>query len=252
MSTLGLRLIMLLALVTSVGFTADFWTERDFLQWNEKEVRKMLSNSPWSRTVVQTMGGGMGRGGGGGGRGGGGGGFPGGGGGGAGGGGGGGTQTPGGYGGGYGAPGGGGPSMQRNFIIRWMSALPVKQALAKAKYGEEAGTAEEGQKFIGRTETHYVVAVSGFPARMAQVAQREPDRLKQGAFLKRKGKGNILPEEVQVRSGEQEAEVFLMFPRTDAITLDDKDVELEMAMGPMTVKRKFKLKDMVYDDKLEL
>jgi len=133
-----------------------------------------------------------------------------------------------------------------------MSALPVKQAMVRSQYGEEAGTAEEGQKFINRTETHYVVGVSGFPARIAQAAQREPDRLKQGAFLKRKGKENIFPEDLQVRGGEQEAEVILIFPRTEAITLADKDVELQMAMGPLTVKRKFKLKDMVYNDKLEL
>ena len=235
MSTLALRLIMLLAVVTSVGFTADFWTARDFLEWNEKEVSKLLTNSPWTRTVLMTMGGG-----GGGGRGGGGGG------------GGGGTRTPGSYGGGYGGPGGGGPGMQRNFIVRWMSALPVKQALVKAQYGEEAGTAEEAQEFINRTETHYVVGVSGFPSRMAQMGQRDPDRLKQESFLKRKGKENIFPEDFQMRGGEEEAEVFLMFPRTDAITLDDKDVELQLKMGQITIKRKFKLKDMVYNDKLEL
>jgi len=250
MSTLALRLIMLLAVVTSVGFTADFWTARDFLEWNEKEVSKLLTNSPWARTVSMTMGGGGGGGRGGGGRGGGGRGGGGGGGGfggGGGGGGGGGTRTPGSYGGGY-----GGPGMQRNFIVRWMSALPVKQALVKAQYGEEAGTAEEAQEFINRTETHYVVGVSGFPSRMAQMGQRDPDRLKQESFLKRKGKENIFPEDFQMRGGEEEAEVFLMFPRTDAITLDDKDVELQLKMGQITIKRKFKLKDMVYNDKLEL
>ena len=258
MAVIASRLILLVALVVSVGFAADFWSTRDFLEWNEKEVTKMLTNSPWSRTVIVSMGGGggMGRGGGMGGRGGGAGGGPPAGGGGFGGGGtggGGGTQTPGTYGGGgMGGPGGGGPGMQRNFVVRWMSALPVKQAMVRAQYGEESGTAEEAQKLLDRTETHYIVGVTGFPARMAQMGQRDPEQFKQGSFLKRKKKENIFPEDFQVRAGEQEAEVILLFPRTDAITLDDKDVELQMSMGPMTIKRKFKLKDMVYNDKLEL
>ena len=250
MATAALRLMLLLGLMTSVGFTADFWTTKDFLQWSEKEVNKMLTNSPWARTVSISMGGGirgggMGRGRGGPGAGGGagaGGGIPGGG--------GGGTRVPGSYGGGYGGPGGGG--MQRNFVVRWLSALPVKEALVKARYGDEAGTAEDGRAFINRTETHYVISVGGFPGRMAQMGQRNPERFKQGSFLKRRNQENILPEDFRIRGGEQEAEVVLTFPRTHEITLADKAVEFQMKMGQTTINRKFKLKDMVYNDKLEL
>ncbi len=251
MATAILRLLLLLGLMTSVGFAADFWTTKDFLQWSEKEVNKMLSNSPWSRTVSITTGGGggMGRGRGGGrgagggpGAGVGGGGIPGSG-------GGGGTRGPGSYGGGGGPPGGG---IQRNFVVRWLSAQPVKEALVKARYGDEAGTAEDGRAFINRTETHYVISVSGFPGRMAQMGQRNPERFKQGSFLKRKNKENISPEDFQIQGGQQEAEVWLRFPRTHEITLADKDVEFQMKMGQTNIRRKFKLKDMVYNDKLEL
>lgn len=255
MVTAALRLFLLLGLMTSVGFAADFWITKDFLQWSEKEVTKMLTNSPWARTVSITMGGGGGmRGGMGRGRGGGGG--PGGGAGGVGGGGipgaggGGGTRVPGGYGGG--GPGGGGGGMQRNFVVRWLSARPVKEALVKARYGQEAGTAEDGRAFINRAETHYVIAVSGFPGRMAQMGQRNPERFKQGSFLKRKNKENISPEDFRIRGGEQEAEVVLSFSRTHEITLADKDVEFQMKMGQTNIRRKFKLKDMIYNDNLEL
>ena len=30
----------------------DFWEAKDFTAWSDKEVRKMLSDSPWSREVV--------------------------------------------------------------------------------------------------------------------------------------------------------------------------------------------------------
>lgn len=248
MAIAGLRLLLLLGLMTSVGYAADFWITKDFLQWSEKEVTKMLTNSPWARTVSITMGGGGGmRGGGmgrgrGGGAGGAGGGIPGAG-------AGGGTRVPGSYGGG--GPGGGG-GMQRNFVVRWLSAQPVKEALVKARYGQEAGTAEDGMAFINRDETHYVIAVSGFPGRMAQMGQRNPERFKQGSFLKRRNKENIFPEDFRIRGGEQEAEVVLSFPRTHEITLVDKDVEFQMKMGQTNIRRRFKLKDMIYNDKLEL
>ena len=252
MAIAGLRLLLLLGLMTSVGFAADFWITKDFLQWSEKEVTKMLTNSPWARTVSISMGGGgggMGRGRGGGRGGAGGGGFGGAGGGIPGAGAGGGTRVPGSYGGG--GPGGGG-GMQRNFVVRWLSARPVKEALVKARYGNEAGTAEDGRAFINRAETHYVIAVSGFPGRMAQMGQRNPERFKQGSFLKRKNKENISPEDFRIRGGEQEAEVVLSFPRAHEITLADKDVEFQMKMGQTNIRRRFKLKDMIYNDKLEL
>ena len=142
--------------------------------------------------------------------------------------------------------------MQRNFVVRWLSAQPVKEALVKARYGNEAGTAEDGRVFINRAETHYVIAVSGFPGRMAQMGQRNPERFKQGSFLKRKNKENISPEDFRIRGGEQEAEVVLSFPRTHEITLADKDVEFQMKMGQTNIRRRFKLKDMIYNDELEL
>ena len=42
------------------------------------------------------------------------------------------------------------------------------------------------------------------------------------------------------------------FPKTDAITLDDRDVEFVTKLSGIDVKKKFKLKDMVFDDQLAL
>lgn len=43
---LGLLLgMVLLASMTAVA--ADFWENKKFTQWNEKEVQRMLTNSPW-------------------------------------------------------------------------------------------------------------------------------------------------------------------------------------------------------------
>ena len=45
--TLGLWIVVGAALAA-----ADFWDEKDFTMWSDKEVEKMLSDSPWSRRVT--------------------------------------------------------------------------------------------------------------------------------------------------------------------------------------------------------
>jgi hypothetical protein len=45
--------------------------------------------------------------------------------------------------------------------------------------------------------------------------------------------------------------VFL-FPKTVAIDMDDKEVEFSTKLGQTIVKTKFKLKDMVFNGKLDL
>ena len=246
---------------------ASFWETKDYTEWSAKEVRKILNNSPWAKKVSLNFGGmggpggqgspggygggaGGGRGGGGFPGGGAGGGFPGGGGGGGGipGGGGGGASRGGG---GYGRAGGGQSPPQLELTIQWSSALPVKQALMRGRFGNEAHTAAEAKQFLQRGETHYVVSVSGFSGRMARMSQNT-DRLKQTASLKRKNKEPIRPEVVEMHNQEESVTLYVAFPRTDPIVLEDKNVEFEMKLGPMTVRGKFKLKDMLFDGKLEL
>ncbi|MDA2930016.1 hypothetical protein MYX84_08740 [Acidobacteria bacterium AH-259-O06] len=292
----------LLGLVLGTVFVwgADFWEKKKFTEWSEKEVSRMLTKSPWARTVHVALGrtrgsrdfgadrggregrqdGDLGGGGRGGGAGGGGGGFGG----------------RGGRGGGV----GGGLTPTIPLTIRWFSALPVKQAIANRRFGTDAGTSAQAAQMINRQETHYIVAVSGVPARMflgnpgrrgsrserdrspserdgsrsergrpssEERLKRVSERLKSESFLKIKGQEPIRSDAVHIdvgrggntvdaqalRSG---AEIYVMFPRTQegshVITVKDKDVEFVTKIGEREVKKKFKLKDMVYDGKLEL
>lgn len=60
-------------------------------------------------------------------------------------------------------------------------------------------------------------------------------------------------EDVQVYT--DNGEVILieyLFPRRDAITIDDKDVEFITKVGEIEIKKKFKLEDMVFGDRLIL
>lgn len=251
MSRILLRSIAITSLSVVALWAADFWESKSYTEWSEKEVGKLLTNSPWSQKVTVYMsGGGGGFGGAGGGGRGGGGGF-----GGSGiprGGGGGGGRGGGGRRGGGGDFGGGGMAPATNLFVRWFSSLPVKQAIVMSKYGDEAATAQQAIDYLARQEDHYIVAVVGLPGRMAGFVQRNPDALKENTVLKRKKKDPINPDEIQVQSQEESVSFYFMFPKTDEITVDDKDVEFVMKTQRFEVKRKFKLKNMVFNGKLSL
>ena len=89
------------------------------------------------------------------------------------------------------------------------------------------------------------------------------ERLKSESFLKISGRDPIQAAEVQMRSAPEldvvnarelrgRAEILVMFPRSQTITLEDKQVEFVTMLGRQKLKRKFKLKEMVYNGKLEL
>jgi hypothetical protein len=46
--------------------------------------------------------------------------------------------------------------------------------------------------------------------------------------------------------------LYFAFPKTEEITLEDKEVEFISKVGPMEFKKKFKLADMVLNGKLTL
>jgi hypothetical protein len=271
------RAIAILA-CTSVPllFAADPWKTKKAAEWTDKELQKVLTNSPWAKTASVEMGGGggggmsggrgggMGRGGGGGmGRGGGGGM----GGGGGIGGGGGDATSEGAGGGGFGrggggteGPGGGGGIQAPHVVVRWESAHPMQEALTKAESRHMKAVAEWSKEY-------YVITASGVPMmgggrRGGGAAPGDPpdqgrlqqmqQRLQQVTVLKRKGKDPVAPVRMAMSQGEEGMTLLFLFPRAAEITADDKDVSFETAVGPMSFKTKFNLKDMVYDGKLAL
>jgi hypothetical protein len=264
-------------LLVSPIWGADFWTKNPS-ECSEKDIDKMLLDSPWAKSVTATfnmegMGGGRG------GRGGGmGGGMPGGGG--MGGPGGGGMGGPGGGMGGGGpmggGPGGGGGMPSITAQIRWASSKPIKIATLKKRFGNEWNTAEEAKKTLANKEEFYVIAASGLPspgsrgmggglgggmpegmpegAPQRQGNRQAPDpaemaeRMKDNTSLEQKGKAPRRPSEVQMAQGT----ILFAFSREIPITLEDKEVEFVTKMGPLEFKRKFRLKDMMYEGELSL
>lgn len=256
-------------LLLLAGFTlwaADFWQTKPFTEWTDKDLQKILTDSPWAKKAsIPLAGGARGIAGGiaetpgGGGRGG------------RGGGGGGGGADPvtgapapisaGGGGGGGGRGGGGGgadipdnaasitPAAQ--LIIRWQTAKPIKQALVKSRFKAEAGTSEEGKQFIERPEQFYVINVTNLPAYLMPKNADEKKAMAQQATLGYKdNQTSAMDVQFDMPRGPS-TEAFFLFPRSVTFA-PDKEVEFSTKFGKENVKAKFKLKEMAINGKLEL
>jgi len=250
------KLSMLLLLCAVCMWAADFWTTKPFTEWNDKEIQKIISNSPWAEKV--TIAGGLGRSGAGiaessaGGRGGGG----------RGGGRGGGPQgdsttadpgIDGGGGGGGNFGGGGGPS-GIDVILLWQTAAPVRQAIVKRQYGAEAGTSPEAKAKLEHVDQVYVLTMLGMPGFTLPAAQGDQKAaLLDLTTVTVSGKPPLKAVDVQVSpAGRGSGNVSFLFPKTTTFTADDKEMEFFTKFDKTTIKKKFKLKDMVFNGKVEM
>ncbi len=231
--TLGVWLLAGVALVA-----ADFWDARDFTTWSDKEVRKMLTDSPWAKRVNIVMGGLR-------------------------------EESASGYYlapdpfgfGGAGAPPRPGEADAQQFAgirrtavtVLWINALPVRQAVVRAVIGRGAPVPPDGRDFLAEDDPFYTVAVVGLPSPFALLG-RMIDGVKAETMLKRRNGPPIAADEIVLqRDDDQSIRALFRFPRTDGITLDDRDVEFITRLGPLTeIKKKFRLRDMQLGGRLVL
>lgn len=250
------RFLIVLGLALAL-FAEDFWVKKPYTEWSERDAARLLASSPWSHDVYVVLGGAVA------------------------------GAAGGGSGGGHGSTGGvntgdmspmsGGPggsgevtggaraaspesmangngpgTASMTLHVRWQSALPIREALVVVKLGRNKADSDQGKKFIEQQMPYYVVAVTGLlPATIASISDDQLPELAKAAALVRKDKAPIAAEGAQKIAGEPDAVAFL-FPKTAAITIDDKEVEFVSKVGRLKVRRKFKLKDMAIGGKLEL
>ena len=237
--------------VAACIWAADFWQTKPYTDWSDKETQKMETNSPWSKQVPVPVGE-VGGGGGGSGKG----------------------RNKGMAGGGdvdsslsnggNAGPGsrtgtqdvgggvipGGGATL--TLTVSWRTALAVRQAVAKEKFGAEAATAADAKKMVEEEQKFYGIMVSGLPARALRANDKMKENLLQNTSLIVKGKDPIQASDLQTGGNEQRAVIVFVFPRTAALSIEDKDVEFATKLGPIVVRQKFHLKDMVFNGKLDL
>lgn len=82
-------------------------------------------------------------------------------------------------------------------------------------------------------------------------AAQDPAEL-QKSSIKRGRKPPIMLENAEITPRGQTADVLFFFPRTDPIVDADKEIEVVLRLGQLDFKKKFTLKNMVFNGKLEL
>lgn len=152
---------------------------------------------------------------------------------------------------GPGAPGSAGPSF--DVVARWQSALPIRQAFVRLKFGAEADKSAEAAKVLEQQETPYEIVLSG---PMGPFLGAKPEdsakALSEVSFLSSSRTGAIKAVQIQVGKPGKTMDVVFVFPRSMPFTVEDREVEFITKLGASTLKYKFKLKDMVLNGKLDM
>jgi hypothetical protein len=146
-------------------------------------------------------------------------------------------------------------------LVRWDSALPVREAAQRASEANKA-VQEAAAK-------DYVISISGLvPANRYRSAgkmegksvsdgaadARDPEEMLEGFMstsrLIRHGHAALVPENVKLDCAT--GVVYLFFPRTDPINLEEKEIVFRTRFGALRVEKIFQLREMVYNGRIEL
>jgi hypothetical protein len=212
-------------MTAAAGTAAEFWEEKPFSAWSDKDVNRLLNDSPWAQRTSVPM-----------------------------------PRSPresadiptGGRGGGDDSTVGRSMPVavpQIKLTVQWRSALPIRQALARNQFGADAAKIPADiRDSFERDEPAYVVSVLGLPV---QFAHKTGD-IKAVTVLQRPGKPPIPPNEAGAQQSGPLVSLIFVFPRTEAITLDDREVEFVTRLDQFEIRRKFKLKEMVIGGQLKL
>jgi hypothetical protein len=213
------------------GAIMDFWDQKDPNDWTADQMQEMLTRSPWAKPASVSF-------------------F---------------NNGPGGYGAGIGgragaglggtgrtgqrsSAAGGAPSQSASdpgtfrAIVRWESSKPV-QAAEKSRPGD------------GDSGFYILALIGDIPdfaqpddEETAQAREQRVAMLREFTKLERKGGSPIYLERLEPSA----TGTLFYFSRFDPITPANKEITFQTKMGPLEIKAKFTLKDMMYKGKLEL
>ncbi len=224
----GIVSLAAVVLGAAAALPVEFWQTKKYTEWTDKEVGRMLLDSPWARRARIQMKGAAAR---------------------------------------VAVNAGGGPQRSRadavsssppapsqpgtDVVVRWQTALPVKQAIARFHYGDYVESSWNVTKMVYLDEPYYIVGFIGLPARLAGP---NPEDLKSAATLNIRDQPPIHAVAVladPLMGGT--VNVFFFFPKLQEgarlITLADEEVEVLLDAAEMEIRQRFILKDLIYEGK---
>jgi hypothetical protein len=210
----------------------NYWESKPYTEWSEKEVDRLLKDSPWTKSVLLNTGPEGTSASGGGRRSSGGGGDP-----------------------EMGAGGGSLPRPTPRLVITWV-ARPIREAMARRLMLTDPEVPKERiEKLLHPNAQFLALLVTGW------TLSRQPDRdaaiarFKKETVLLKKNKEKILLAD-SVLPQKRDDPLYLRFAREadgmPVLTAADEEVTLVILVGEDTYKIKFKLAEMLIHEKLEL
>lgn len=134
-------------------------------------------------------------------------------------------------------------------VLRWTSALPLRQATAA--YKRTAG-GQQGASVASKPET-YVLEMFNVPAEVAHAGAESVEAVaRQGTQLITRSGRLLRPSRTEVTINGLSLTVRIHFAGSPPITEADGEVEIVSDMQIFTVKDKFKLGDLRFGERLEL
>jgi hypothetical protein len=207
----------------SAWAAAEFWNEKKPENWTPEEIRELLTKSPWAKEPSVNYNAGPGN-----------------------------AGRPSGNAGSYGrrtrstVPGSASPGgtsiekQQYKVVARW-EALPIR--IAAHSQSTDDPLANYVINMIGD-----LPMLGTHNDETATEREQRAEGLKEYTKLERKNDPIYLSKVIFQNA----TETLFYFPRLEPIFPDDKQVTFTTKLGPLEVKAKFTLKEMVYQGKLEL
>jgi hypothetical protein len=202
------------------ALTSEFWDVKEPSEWTSEELEILLKDSPWAITKTVAQGAILG------------------------------SRNP---------------SARRRsiprsspktitFTVRWLSADPVREAFGRfmASQGKRSGQRNKAQSLLKQAESHFIVMIADMPANIVQQTDTTEPKLQKGSVLKVKDRFEMAPSRVSMHRGGGEAQILFYFPRSEDVTVEDKEIEFQVKIGAATIKRRFKPAKMRVDGELAL
>jgi hypothetical protein len=223
---------------------AEFWEKKQFPGWSEDEVRRLLTNSPWTkqRSIVLdwqerdqqaitwkdvpgtrpdmpgTTGG---------------------------------TIRGGSPVGGIGARKNPLPA-KADVLVRWASALPIRQAKAWLRHGKAGLESAEAREALEPESTH-VLEIFGLPAIVAHLGVQSLEaELTKSGYLRTKTGRTLRPVRTEGSVHGLILKMEMHFPRTEPLTEQDKGLDCYGETRLFRIDEGFDLRRMKYQGRLEI
>lgn len=143
--------------------------------------------------------------------------------------------------------------LKADLLVRWVSALPVRQATGIYRQREEKLDTIRTNEIIGTAGDDHVLEIFGVPVELAHFGAESVEAIATQSVTLRTASGRVLkPSSAKVAVQGETLAIRVHFPRSLAIRAEDREIEVNADFQIFTLRTKFRLASMLYLKQLEL